>query len=164
MNTIKEEVKPIDIKAQADLDRLKEKYKDQKKETNKEIPKQETEIINQINPQEIEQEIEMLNGIYNQTTQRNLPNPAILSYKMGSMSYKKKHGKSPLELMDKYPFMYFVAFGLFVITDIVANLPKKKSQNIPNQQKSNQEKSEQPEEVKQNIEIVKPIGATEDLN
>ena len=106
----------------------------------------------------------MLNGIYNQTTKRNLPNPAILSYKMGSMSYQKKHGKSPLELMDKYPFMYFVAFGLFVITDIVANLPKKKSQNITNQQKSNQEKSEQPEEVKQNIEIVKPIGATEDLN
>tara|TARA_R100001163_G_C5050670_1_gene187520 strand:- start:951 stop:1445 length:495 start_codon:yes stop_codon:yes gene_type:complete len=164
MNTIKEEVKPIDIKAQNDLDRLKEKYKDQKKETNKEIPKHEPEIINQINPQEIEQEIEMLNGIYNQTTKRNLPNPAILSYKMGSMSYQKKHGKSPLELMDKYPFMYFVAFGLFVITDIVANLPKRKSQNNQQQEKTNNAKSEQPEEVTKNIEVVKPIGATEDLN
>ena len=89
MGQIKEEVKPIDIKAQADLDRLKEKYKDQKKDS-KETPKIDPEVITQINPQEIEQEIEMLNGIYNQTTKRNLPNPAILSYKMGSMSYQKK--------------------------------------------------------------------------
>lgn len=161
MGQIKEEVKPIDIKAQADLDRLKEKYKDQKKDS-KETPKIDPEVITQINPQEIEQEIEMLNGIYNQTTKRNLPNPAILSYKMGSMSYQKKNGKSPLELLDRYPFMYFIAFGLFIITDIVANLPKKKTENT-NKKDPDPIKPET-EGVKQNIEAVKPIGATEDLN
>jgi len=161
MSEIKEEVKPIDIKAQADLNRLKEKYKDQKTNKDKETPKIDPEVVNQINPQEIDQELEMLNGIYQQTLKRNLPNPAILSYKMGSMSYQKKHGKSPLELMDKYPFMYFVAFGLFIITDIVANLPKKQKPNP----KPTQEKSESPEEKQEpNIEIVKPIGATQDIN
>ena len=68
---VKEEVKPIDIKAKEDLNRLKEKYKDQKKDTGDPTPKVNPEIVNQINPQEIEQEIEMLNGIYNQTTKRN---------------------------------------------------------------------------------------------
>ena len=79
MSEIKEEVKPIDIKAQADLNRLKEKYKDQKTNKDKETPKIDPEVINQINPQEIDQELEMLNGIYQQTLKRNLPNPAILS-------------------------------------------------------------------------------------
>ena len=79
MSEIKEEVKPIDIKAQADLNRLKEKYKDQKTNTHKETPKIDPEVVNQINPQEIDQELEMLNGIYQQTLKRNLPNPAILS-------------------------------------------------------------------------------------
>ena len=64
MSEIKEEVKPIDIKAQADLDRLKDKYKDQKTNKDKETPKVDPEVVNQINPQEIDQELEMLNGIY----------------------------------------------------------------------------------------------------
>ena len=162
MSVIKEEVKPIDIKAKADLDRLTEKYKDQKTTTDQ--AKVDPEIINPINLNEIDQEIEMLQGIYQQTTKRNLPGSSIMSYKMGSMAYQKKHGKSPLELLDKYPFMYFVAFGIFIITDIFQHLPKKQPQQ--NQQKPTEKpKTTKSETTKENkVEIVKPIGATENIN
>ena len=53
MTEIKEEIKPIDIKAEADLHRLKEKYKDQKKEPQKKAP--EPEVINTIDTDSIEQ-------------------------------------------------------------------------------------------------------------
>ena len=124
VSPIKEELKPIDIKAQQDLDRLTEKYKEQKKEDLKENIKIEPPIQN-FDPQQIEQEVELLNQIYMQSFKRNLPPPAMLSYRMGSLSYQKRKGKSPLELLDRYPMIYFAAFGLCIVNDIIQNLPKK---------------------------------------
>ena len=109
VSPIKEELKPIDIKAQQDLDRLTEKYKEQKKEDLKENIKIEPPIQN-FDPQQIEQEVELLNQIYMQSFKRNLPPPAMLSYRMGSLSYQKRKGQSPLELLDRYPMIYFAAF------------------------------------------------------
>lgn len=159
MTEIKEEIKPIDIKAEADLHRLKEKYKDQKKEPQKKAP--EPEVINTIDTDSIEQELQMINEMYAQSTGRNLTNSAIMSYKMGSMSYQKKHGQSPLGILDKYPFMYFLAFGIFLVTDVIKHLPKKNFK-APTETQSDPLMNEK--EVKENIEPVKPIGATEDLN
>lgn len=93
MTEIKEEIKPIDIKAEADLNRLKEKYKDQKKEPQKKEP--EPEVINAIDTDSIEQELQMINEMYAQSTGRNLTNSAIMSYKMGSMSYQKNTDNPP---------------------------------------------------------------------
>ena len=89
MSEIKEEVKPIDIKAQADLDRLKDKYKDQKTNKDKETPKVDPEVVNQINPQEIDQELEMLNGIYQQTLKRN--KNLILNQHKKNLNHQRKN-------------------------------------------------------------------------
>lgn len=166
---IKEEVKPIDIKAQADLDRLNDKYKDQKKEQTKE-PK--PEVIQQIDAQQIEQEVEMLNHIYIQSFKRDLPGAAILSYRMGSLSYQKKHGRSPLELMDKYPMIYFAVFGLAIINDIFQNLPKKNKTRESKEEKTNKPNSEFKTNKtaegdnleKEQYKAAKAISATEELN
>lgn len=162
MTEIKEEIKPIDIKAEADLNRLKEKYKDQKKEPQKKEP--EPEVINAIDTDSIEQELQMINEMYAQSTGRNLTNSAIMSYKMGSMSYQKKHGQSPLGILDKYPFMYFLAFGIFLVTDVIKHLPKKNFKSATETESDPLKKKINEKEVKENIEPVKPIGATEDLN
>ena len=169
---IKEEIKPIDIKAQKDLDRLTEKYKDQKKEDLKENIKIEPPIQN-FDPQQIEQEVELLNQIYIQSFKRNLPSPAILSYRMGSLSYQKRQGKSPLEILDSYPMIYLVTYGLCILNDIIQNLPKKnpgsseKNGSSNSKNKDFESRKSQKEKSSDQVDIigeVKPIKATESLN
>jgi hypothetical protein len=171
MSDVKEEVKPIDIKAKQDLDRLTEKYKDQKKEPDQlEGNKKQKDKIPEpqiIDTQVIEQEVEMLNQIYIQSFKRQLPSPAILSYRMGSLSYQKKNGRSPLEILDKYPFIYFVAFGLAIVNDILQNLPKRKSEEKKTENKpfeSHKNNSQPSMSEEEQYAQAKPIAAKKGLN
>lgn len=60
--------------------------------------------------------------------------------------------------------MYFLAFGIFLVTDVIKHLPKKNFKSATETESDPLKKKINEKEVKENIEPVKPIGATEDLN
>jgi hypothetical protein len=92
---------------------------------------------------------------------------------MGSLSYQKRQGKSPLEILDRYPMIYFAAFGLCIINDIILNLRKKnpgsseKNGSSNSKNKDFQSRKSQKENSSDQVDIigeVKPIKATTSLN
>ena len=162
-NTIKDETKPIDLEAEKNLNDLKEKYKNdpiiENKQNGADIPQD--PINNYVDPQMAQDECTMLNEIYKSTFKRDLPREADLCYKMGSLSYQKKYGSSPLAAMDKYPSIYLVGFALAVIKDILVN-KKQKKQNIKNDVKADtkvQNNNNPIDEESKSYEQINPIGS-----
>ena len=163
-NEIKNDVKPIDIEAENNLNELKEKYKDDIGSDKGEF-KEPPPIVNHVDPQMSEDECMMLNEIYKSTFKRDLPREADLCYKMGSLSYQKKYGSSPLAAMDKYPSIYLVGFALAIIKDILVHKKNKKENTIEKDVKPKPRiPNDKVDEETKSYEVINPIGSVINWN